>query len=126
MSAIDPLPPAGGDESGGAARVSTKPGWWSVGLALGSAVVFWIFAFIVVVAVMANFVGMRDVPQEVAGAIYLLAIAMVIAAMILGVTSIVRAARQVGQSGRTAAIVLGGIGIVLSALMGWVLLMPEI
>jgi hypothetical protein len=95
-------------------------------LALGSAMVFWIFALIVVVAVMANFVGMLDVPQEVAGAMYLLAIAMAIAAMILGVTSIVRAARQVGQSGRTAAIVLGGIGIVLSALMGWVLLMPEI
>jgi len=93
---------------------------------MGSVVVFGIFALIVVVAVMANFVGMLDVPQEVAGTTYLLAIAMAIAAMILGVTSIVRAAGQVGQSGRTAAIVLGGIGIVLSALMGWVLLMPEI
>ena len=81
-------------------------------------------------AIMAMFGGMLDVPQEVAGAvssgIYLLAIAMVIADLILGVTSIARAAPQGGQSGRRAAMVLGGIGIVLSALMGWVLVMPDI
>lgn len=114
----------------GTARVSMKHGWWSVGLALGSAVVFWIVGFIVAVAVMAIFGGMGKVPEEVGSAVYIvmyvLVIAMVIAAMIFGVTSVVRAFTQVGKSGRATAIVLGGIGIVLSTAMGWVLLMPYI
>jgi hypothetical protein len=112
----------------GTARVSAKSGWWSVGLALGSAVVFWIIGSIVAIAMMAIFGGMGRVPQEVGGAvsivIHVLVIAMVIAAMIFGVTSIVRAFTQVGDSGRVAAIVLGGIGVVLSTAMGWLLLMP--
>ena len=113
------------------ARVSTKHGWWSVGLALGSAVVFWIVGFIVAMAIMATFGGMLDSDAQAVGGvaaivIYVLVIAMVIAAMIFGVTSIVRAFTQVGQSGRTTAIVLGGIGIVLSTAMGWVLLVPYI
>ena len=129
MSAIDPLPATGDDAAQGVApRVSTRLGWWSVGLALGSALVFWVIAFFVVGAVAGIFRGITSVPPAVASGVYIgisvLVAAMVIAAMILGVISIVRAWRQVGQSGRTAAIVLGCIGIVLGALMGLYLSLP--
>ena len=114
----------------GTKRVSTRRGWWSVGLALGAAVVLWVVGWVVAIAVMTIFGGMGRVPEAVGVAFSIglmgLVIAMLITAMILGVTSIVRAWPQVGQSGRTAAIVLGCIGIVLSALLGWVLLMPYI
>jgi hypothetical protein len=131
MTEIHPVPVSDADEAPRAARASAKPGWWSVGLALGSAVVFWIVGFMVAMAIMAIFGGMLDPDTQAVGGvaaivIHVLVIAMVIAAMILGVTSIVRAFTLAGQSHRTTAIVLGGIGIVLSTVMGWVLLAPYI
>lgn len=51
-----------------------------------------------------------------------LLIALVIAALVFGVASIVVARRHPGRAGRTAASVLGIIGIVLAALMGFYML----
>jgi hypothetical protein len=111
----------------GTAQVPVKHGWWSIGLALGAAVVFWIVGFLVAVTVTAIFGGTRDpdaqaVSSAAAIVILVLVIAMVIAGLILGVTSIARAVTQDGRSGRTRAIVLGGVGIALSTAMGFVLL----
>ncbi len=108
--------------------VSTKHGLWSVVLALGAAVVFWVVGFLVAATVTAIFGGMRDPDAQAAAGVasivvLLLAIAMVIAGALLGISSIVRAFTQGDQRGRGTAIALGGLGIVLSSAMGWVLLL---
>ena len=127
--AARPLGDPAARESGGteSTKVSVAHGWWSVGLALGSAVVFWIVGTLVAITIMAIFGGTLDqdgqsVNAVVGVVIRLLALALAIGAMVLGVTSLVRAATQAGRSGRAAAIALGGIGIALSAVMGWLLL----
>ncbi|WP_404430023.1 hypothetical protein LG299_10670 [Microbacterium lacus] len=110
------------------AGVSTKHGLWSVALALGAAVVFWVIGFLVAATVTAIFGGMRDPDAQAAAGVasvvvLLLAIALVIAGALLGISSIVRAFTQADRRGRNTAIALGGLGIVLSSAMGWVLLL---
>jgi hypothetical protein len=112
------------------AQVSTAGGKWSVALALGSAVVLWPVGLIVAIALM-PIGSMTDPDYRAALGVaaivaHVLIVAMLIAAVIFGVTSIVRARRQSERPGRTTGIVLGWIGIGLSALMGWVLLTPYI
>ena len=84
-------------------------GWWSLLLTLGYAVVY------VVVGLAVLFGSAR-----ILGGM----IAMLVAAVVLGVGSIVGARRGHGRPGSTIGIVLGCIGIVLSAAMGFYLLLP--
>ena len=109
-----------------AARVPTARGKWSVALALGSAVVLWVVGALVAIALTP--IGSMTDPDYIAAlgvasiVVVVLAIAMVIAAVVFGVISIVGAWPHRNRPGRRPAIVLGWIGIGLSALMGWVLL----
>ena len=131
MSAIDPLPAAGEDAARGLARVSTARGKWSVGLALGAPVGFAAVASLSMYYL--TRVGLTnsayyEALRVIGVVISVLAVAMLIAATILGVASIARAWRQTGRPGRTAAIALGCIGIGVCVMVGllclWILTTP--
>lgn len=113
----------------GAVRVSAARGWWSVGLAVGAPLVFSALAFAVSWFAIgtqswrdptenAQFTAVFIVLQVLLGATLLVA-------LILGITSIVRASRHSEWTGRATAIVLGSIGTVLSLAMGlYLLILP--
>ncbi len=122
------MPRSDEDVAQGAERVSTKRGWWSVGLALLSSAFQWPVALIVLIAFGYMFGPMGDPDFQaafgIAGMVIQgLVVAMVVASVVLGVASIVGAWPKHGRPGRTAAIVLGCIGIVLSAFMAWYLML---
>lgn len=107
-------------------RESTARGWWSAGLALGSPVIYGGGGFIAILA-LAPFGSWADPSYLAALAVawivlIAIAVAMVTAALYFGITSIARARRTGGPPGRGLAILLGCIGIGVSALMGVLLI----
>ena len=102
--------------------VSTRRGIWSVVLAVASPVVGFVVG-VVGILVATTQGGMGDPGFAAALGVSnfvatFIAVAMVIAAVVLGVISIARARPQVGRPRRTAAIVLGSFGIGIGALVG--------
>lgn len=128
MSAIDPLPDAGEEAARGAGLVSTKRGKWSVFLALGSVAVFLVgnLVFFFLLPMFGTILepGFQAAARVNTFIVLVIMSGMLIAAVVLGVASIVGAWRQRGRPGRTSAIGLGCVGIVLSALIGFYLLLP--
>lgn len=108
--------------------MSAKLGWWSVGLALGAFVLYWVLGLTLLYFAMetqswkdptenAQYTAASIVTQVLLGAI-------LVVAFVLGIRSIVRGSRHRGRAGRAAAIVLGSIGAVLSLPMVLYLLLP--
>jgi hypothetical protein len=122
VSAIDAFP----HRAEGASRVSTVRGWWSVVLAVGSPVVGFVLGWALVFAL--SPIGSMLDPDYMAAlrfadiVLFVLIVAMLITAIVFGFTSIARARPQTGRPGRTAAIVLGFIGLLISALVGFLYL----
>jgi uncharacterized membrane protein len=104
-----------------ATRASTRRGIWSVVLAIGAGVLLPVLNFVALIGLTP--IGTWSDPDYLTAVAvaqvvnHVIAIAVAITAMVLGLTSIVGALRQHGQPGRAKAIGLGVAGIALSALM---------
>jgi hypothetical protein len=114
----------------GTAGVSAARGWWSVGLALGAFVLYWVLGFTIswIAIGTQSWKDPTENAQYEAAVIVLQVLlgAMLLVALVLGITSIVRASRHRERTGKATAIVLGSIGTVLCIPMGLYLLLPYI
>lgn len=131
MSEPVEAPAAGEDPAPAAPRVSTRRGWWSVGLPLLSSAVVFIGGLGLFLVLGSIFGSPFDTAFQVASRValillVLLVIGMLITAIMLGIGSIGSAWPQRGRPGRATAVVLGCIGIALSLVMIWWAVLPAL